>query len=135
MWVSASLWASRPLCGSWTSPTHSPLPNGLFTSSTHHPWEPRVNPTRTSMGTPYILVHGSLAPHHYLASLAIFLFFFPPRSLCVGHLGFLYLSLVGTMNTSPPLPHTIMSSDTTCWGDKYHGELSRVINMTYKNTL
>ena len=40
-------------------------------SLVRHPWEPRVNPARTSMGTPY--VHVNLAPHHYLAPLAIFL--------------------------------------------------------------
>ena len=42
-------------------------------SRIRHPWEPRVNPARTSMGTPYVHVHGNLAPHHYLAPLAIFL--------------------------------------------------------------
>ena len=38
-----------------------------------HPWEPHVIPTRTSMGIPHVYVHGNLAPHHYLAPLAIFL--------------------------------------------------------------
>ena len=85
-----------------------------------HPWEPCVNPARTSMRTPHVYVHGNLAPHHYLAPLAIFLywaflfFLFSPRSLCVGHLGFLCPRWVGTMNTSPPSPHTIMGSNTTC---------------------
>ena len=96
-----------------------------------HPWEPRVNPARTSMGTPHVYAHahGNLAPHHYLAPLAIFLYwvffffiflfflfflFFNPGSLCVGHLGFLCPHWVGTMNTSPPSPHTTMGSDTTC---------------------
>ena len=60
VWVSASLWASRPLYGPWTSPTHSPLPNGLFTSSMHHP---RFSPT-PSMGTtcqPRTHIHGNPA--------------------------------------------------------------------------
>ena len=77
---SASLWVSRPLCGPWTSPTHSLLPNGLFTLSARHPWVSRTpsmgtmcQPARTSMGTPYVHVHRNLAPHHYLAPLAIFL--------------------------------------------------------------
>ena len=41
-----------------------------------HPWEPHVNPARTSIGTPHVHVHRSLASHHYLAPLAIFIFFF-----------------------------------------------------------
>ena len=36
-------------------------------SLVRHPWEPRVNPARTSMGTLYVHVHGNLTPHHYLA--------------------------------------------------------------------
>ena len=106
---------------------HQRIIHGNHVSSSHaHPWEPH---TSMSMG----ILHHTIIQHHQQYSF-VGLFFFSPRSLCVGHLGFLYLSLVGTMNTSPPLPHTIMSSDTTCWGDKYHGKLSRVINMTYKNT-
>ena len=45
---------------SWTSPTHSPLPNGLFTSSMHYPWVSRT----PSMGTPYqprMHIHGNPA--------------------------------------------------------------------------
>ena len=56
----ASLWASRPLYGPRTSPTHSPLPNGLFTSSMHHPWVSRT----PSMGTtchPRTHIHGNPA--------------------------------------------------------------------------
>ena len=41
-------------------------------SLVRHPWEPHVNPTRTSMRTLFVHVHGNLAPHHYLAPLAIF---------------------------------------------------------------
>ena len=84
-----------------------------------HPWEPC---TSMSMGTSH---------HHYLAPLAIFLcwvsfllFFSSLGSLCVGRLGFICPRWVGTMNISPPSPHTTMSSDTTCWGDKHLGELS-----------
>ena len=101
----------------------------IYGSLIRHPWEPRVNPARTSMGTPHIHVHGNLASHHYLVPLAIFFcwvffFFFPsPGSFCVGLLGFLYPRWVGTMNTSPPLPHTTMGFDITCWGDKHLGEL------------
>ena len=61
MWVSASLWASRPLCRPWTSPTHSPLPNGFFTSLVHHPWVSRT----PSIGTtcqPRMHIHRNLAP-------------------------------------------------------------------------
>ena len=93
VWVSASLWASRPLYGPWTSPTHSPLPSGLFTSSMHHPWVSRTpfigttcQPTRTSMGTPHVYVHGNLTPHHYLAPLVIF--------LCWAFLFFLFFSRI-----------------------------------------
>ena len=106
-----------------------------------HPWEPCVNPAHTSMGTPHVYVHGNLAPHHYLAPLTIFIcwaflfFFFSPGSLCVGHLGFFCPRWVGTTNTSPPSPHTTMSSDTTCWGDKHLGELPWIINITYRDTL
>ena len=113
----------------------------IHRSLVRHPWEPCVNPTRTSMGTPHVYVHGNLAPHHYLAPLAIFIcwvflfFHFSPGSLCVGHLGFLCPCWVGTMNTSPLSPHTTMSSDTTCWGDKHLGELPWVINITYRDTL
>ena len=95
-----------------------------------HPWEPH---TSMPMGTSH---------HYYLAPLAIFLcwafffFFFLSSlgSLCVGRLGFLYPCLVWTTNTSPPSPHTTMSSDTTCWGDKHLGELPWVINITYRDT-
>ena len=51
----------------------------IHRSLVRHPWEPRVNLARTSMGTPHVYVHGNLASHHYLAPLAIFLcwaFFF-----------------------------------------------------------
>ena len=139
---------SLPLCGPWTSSTHSLLSNGLFTSSTRHPWVSRM----PSMGTtcqPRTHIHGNparpcpgnLAPHHYFAPLAIFIcwvffFFFPsPGSFCVDRLGFLCPRWIGTMNTSPPLPHTSMGSDTTCRGDKHLGKLPWVINITYKDTL
>ena len=56
MWVSASLWASRPLYGPWTSPTHSLLPNGLFTSSMHHPWVSRT-PSMGTMCQPRTHIH------------------------------------------------------------------------------
>ena len=90
VWVSTSLWVSRPLCGPWTSPQDlfvgheqvlliSPCLMGfsfhqriIHGSLVRHPWEPRVNPAHTSMGTPHIHVHENLAPHHYLAPLAIF---------------------------------------------------------------
>ena len=52
-----------------------------------------------------------------------FFFFFPQGSLCVGCLGLFCPRWVGTMNTSTLSLHTTMSSDTTCWGDKYLGEL------------
>ena len=121
MWVSASLWASRPFYGPWTSPTHSPLPNGLFTSSMHHPWVSRT----PSMGTtcqPHTHIHGNparLCPWEPRTTpLAIFFcwaflfFLFSLGSLCVGHLGFLCPRWVGTMNTSPPSPHTTMGFDS-----------------------
>ena len=100
----------------------------IHESLIRHPWEPHVNPTRTSMGTLFVHVHGNLAPHHYLAPLAIFLcwvflLFSSLGSLCVGHLGFLCPHWVGTMNTSSPSLHTTMGSDTTCREDKHLGEL------------
>ena len=45
----------------------------IHRSLVRHPWEPRVILARTSMGIPHVYVHGNLAPHHYLAPLAIFL--------------------------------------------------------------
>ena len=106
---------SLPLCGPWTSSTHSLLSNRLFTSSTRHPWVSRMpsmgttcQPSRTSMGTLHIHVHVNLAAYYYLAPFAIYFF-----SLCVGHLGFLCLCWVGTINTSPPSPHTTMSFNTS----------------------
>ena len=107
----ASLWASRSLCEPWTSPTHSSLPNGIFTSSARHPWV-SCTPSMRITCQPRMHIHGNLAPHHYLALLAIFLcwafFFFSPSlgSLCVGRLGFLCPCWVGTMNTSPLSPYT-----------------------------
>ena len=98
-------------------------------SLVRHPWEPCVNPARIYMETPHVHVHGNLASHHYLAPLAIFLcwtfffsfFFFSPGSLCVDHLGFLCPRWVGTMNTSPPSPHTTwlwyhLLGRSTLWG-------------------
>ena len=91
-------------------------------SLVRHLWELRVNLACTSMGTPHVHVHGNLTLHHYFAPLAIFIywvfFFFSPSlgSLCVGHLGFLCPRWIGTMNTSPPSPHTTMGSNTTCRG-------------------
>ena len=66
--------------------------------------------------------------------LDFFFFFFPQGSFCVGCLGLFCPRWVGTMNTSTLSLHTTMSSDTTCWGDKYLGELPWVINITYKDT-
>ena len=113
----------------------------IYGSLVRYPWEPRVNPARTSMGTPHVYVYGNLAPHHYLAPLAIFLcwtflfFLFSPGSLCVGHLGFLYTHWVGTINTSPPSPHTTWLWYHLLGRDKHLGGLPWVINITYKDTL
>ena len=87
-----------------------PLPNGLFTSSMHHPWVSRT----PSMGTtcqPRTHIHGNptcLCP-------------WEPRTTSlfstisnIPLLGFLCPYWVRTMNTSPHLPHTTMGSDTTC---------------------
>ena len=66
-----------PLCGSWTSPTRSPLSYGLFLHQVviHgpficHPWKSHVNLAHISMETPQVHIHGNLAPHHYLAPLS-----------------------------------------------------------------
>ena len=67
MWVSASLWVSRPLHGSWTSPTHSPLPNGSFPSLVHHPWASTYQPCMS------FILHGNLASHRCLAPLVVIL--------------------------------------------------------------
>ena len=73
-------------------------------SLVRHLWEPRVNPTCTSIGTPHVHVHGNLTPHHYLAPLVIFLcwasfsfflFFSSPGSLCMCGPFRLSLSLLG----------------------------------------
>ena len=83
-----------------------------------HPWEPRVNPARISMGC-----------------WAFLFFLFSPGSLCVGHLGFLYPRWVGTINTSPPSPHTTWLWYHLLGRDKHLGGLPWVINITYKDTL
>ena len=93
---------------------HQRVIHGSFV---RHSWEPRVNPAHTSMGIPHVHVHGNLASHHYLAPLAIYIFFFL-RSLCVGCLGFLYPRWIGIMNTSSPSLHTTMGSNTTFRGGK-----------------
>ena len=41
----------------------------------------------------------------------------------------------GISITLPPLPHTTIGSNTTCWGDKYIGKFHWVINITYRDTL
>ena len=50
-------------------------------SLVRHPWEPRVNPASTSMGTPHVYAHGNLAPLLFstisnIPLLGIFFFFF-----------------------------------------------------------
>ena len=84
-----------------------------------YPWEPRTTP-----------LFSTISNIHLLGS-----FFSSPRSLCVGRLGFFFPGWVGTMNTSPPSPHTTMGSDITCRGDKHLGELPWVINITYRDTI
>ena len=70
VWVSASLWALKPLCESWTSSlTRSPCLMDFFLHQcvihrplVRHPWEPAVNPTWTSMGNPHVHFHRNLVP-------------------------------------------------------------------------
>ena len=66
IWVSTSLWVSRPLHGSWKNHNHSPLPNGFFSSLVHHP-----------LASTYQLhmsfIHRNLTLHHCLAPLAVVL--------------------------------------------------------------
>ena len=137
----ASLWASRSLCEPWTSPTHSSLPNGIFTSSARHPWV-SCTPSMRITCQPRMHIHGNLAPHHYLALLAIFLcwafFFFSPfsRIFVCGPFRF-SLSLLGGdhEHLTTFTVHHQPSSNTTCWGDKYLGEFPWVINITYRDTV
>ena len=101
----------------------------IFISSTHHPWVS----CKPSMGTTCqsrTHIYGNSARPCPWEPCTTLLFstisnipllgfsfsFFSPGSLCVGHLGFLCPRWVGTMNTSPLLPHTTMDFDTTCWG-------------------
>ena len=44
------------------------------------------------------------------------------------HLGFLCPCWVGTINTSPPSPHTTMGSDTTCRANSTPGLKSMIVN-------
>ena len=89
MWVSTSLWASRPLHGSWKSSTRSLLPNELFPSLMHHPW------TSTCQHHMSFILHWNLAPYHCLAQLAIILICWVfLKIVCVvfmGLLGAIYL--------------------------------------------
>ena len=135
---------SLPLCGPWTSsPTRSPCLMDFFLHQrvihgplVRHPWEPCVNPTRRSMGTPHVHLHRNLVPHCYLAPLVTFICWaFSPRSLCVGRLGLLCPYWAGTMNTSPPSLHTTMGSDTICWRDKNLEKATWINNITYRDTL
>ena len=143
----------------WTSPTHFPLPNELFPSLVHCPWTSMCQP-RTSF-----ILYGNLALHHYLAPLAIILLcwafskivyigfmgllcaIYHPRSNCEGtrllHLwkGFKCTHPIPAPTTKgiwiilPPLAHTTMGSNTTCWGDKHLEKFSWIINITYRDTL
>lgn len=74
----------------------------------HHPWEPCVNPACSFVGTgPHILVHWNYALHGDLASLSILLFVPFSMIIFVCPLGFIP-TVEGTLNTSPPLSHTIL---------------------------
>ena len=79
VWVSVFLCVIRSFHGSWTGPTCSPLPNGLFCSLVHHPWASMCQPH-----TSFIL-HGNLTPHCCLAPLAIILLCWAfSKIICVG---------------------------------------------------
>ena len=158
MRVFASLWASRPLCEPWTSPTLSPLPNRSFPSLVHHPWASMYQPCMS------FILHGNLASYRCLAPLAIILIcwvlfkiifvgfmgllcsiYHVPASTVKGpallHLqkGFKYTHLIPTPTakgisiTLPHLPYNTMRFDTTCWGYKHLGEILWIINITYKD--
>ena len=84
MWVFASMWVSRPLCGPWTSLTLSPLPNEPLPSLVHHLWASTCQPC-----TSFIL-HGNLASHRCLAPLAIILISWTfSKIVCVAFMGLL----------------------------------------------
>ena len=102
VWVSASLWASRPFCGPWISPTCSPLPNELFPSLVHHPWAFMCQPY-----TSFIL-HGNLTPHCCLAPLAIILLCWAfSKIVCVGFMGLLGVIYRPCFNYKRDLPCSI----------------------------
>jgi len=102
MWAFASLWASRPLCGPWTSLTHSPLPNGPFPSLVHHPWASKCQ-FRTSF-----ILHGNLAPHRCLAPLAIIVLCWAlPKIVCVAFMGLLGAIYYPYSNCEMDLPRRI----------------------------
>ena len=149
MWVFASLWDSRPLCGSWTSPTHSPLPNRHFPSLVHHPWasncqlstffyplwEPCTSLLSSTIGNNIPLLgifQDRLWGLYRLAWCNILFLLQLWKGPALLHLqkGFKYTYLVlvitakGTSIILPPLSHTIMGSDTICWRDKHLEELS-----------
>ena len=114
MWVSASLWVSRPLCGPWISSTRPPLPNGLFLSLVCHPWAFMCQPC-----TSFIL-HGNLAPHRCLAPLAIILICWAfSKIICVGFLGLLGIIYHPYSNCERDPSYSICERDssthTPCW--------------------
>ena len=159
MWVSTSLWVSRPLCRLWTSPTYSPLLNELFPSLVHHPWASTCQSYKSFILYRNLTPHCCLAPNGtHLAPFAKVLQYTHPiptptahptqfakgfqvhapqsYSNCWRNLDNLVTSnSEGSSLTLLPLSHTTMGFDTTCWGDKHIGELFWKINITYWDTL
>ena len=115
----------------------------IHRSLVRHPWEPRVNLARTSMGTPHVYVHGNLASHHYFAPLAIFLcwaffffsfFFFSRIFVCEPFR--LSLSLLGRDHEHIT---TFAAHHHGLWyhllGRKHLEKFPWVINIIYRDTL
>ena len=102
VWVSAFLWISRPLCGSWTSLTCFPLPNGHFPSLVHHPW------ASTCQSHTTFILHGNLAQHHCLVPLAIILLCWAfSKIVCVNFMGLLGAIYHPCSNCKRDLPCSI----------------------------
>ena len=95
-----------------------------------HSWEPRVNPARTSMGTPHVHVHGTshhtIIQHHQQYSFVGPFFFFSKIFVC-GPFRLFYPRWIGTINTLPPSLQTTMSSNTTCWGINTSGNFLELL--------
>ena len=107
------------------SPTSSPLPYGhiIHGPSVRYLLEPRVNPTRSSMGTsPHFPINGNFASYLDITLLALLHYWVFSRIICVGLFGLLYLHYVRDLeHLATTFTTHYLSFDTTSWGDNILG--------------